>query len=222
MGMTRRWPQSRAQQWVALSPIQYLSVQLSEAQLRVFISTIQRDKSLPPMSSSDENARVPERAWLDDRPSVTAIRDTHPPRWRYGPFVSDKRSQPLLFDFPNYSKWSHLFMTSSTSSTCMLTSISVKDEQEKETLGLPFVVSCIWPTHAATAWECGKSSAAAAPKLTRPRGPYVTSRNALKGENTSFPFRLYARLCLFSSAQSQDLLVKHQLSQNPLHKWKMK
>ena len=56
------------------------AIALSEALPRVFISTIQRDKSLPPMSSSDENARVPERAWLDDRPSVTAIRDTHPPR----------------------------------------------------------------------------------------------------------------------------------------------
>ena len=96
-------------------------------------------------------------------------------------------------------------MTSSTSSTCMLTSISVKDEQEKETLGLPFADSCIWPTHAATAWECGKSSAAAAPKLTRPRGPYVTSRNALKGENTSFPFRLYARLRLLSACAIPNL-----------------
>ena len=56
------------------------AIALSEELPRVFISTIQRDKSLPPMSSSDENARVPERAWLDDRPSVTAIRDTQPPR----------------------------------------------------------------------------------------------------------------------------------------------
>ena len=112
-------------------------------------------------------------------------------------------------------------MTSSTSSTCMLTSISVKDEQEEETLGLPFADSCIWPTHAETAWECGKSSAAAAPKLTRPRGPYVTSRNALKGDNTSFPFRLYARLCLFSSAHSADQLEQYQTSQNPAFKWKV-
>ena len=38
-----------------------------------------------------------------------------------------------------------------------------------------------------TAWECGKSYAATASKFTRPQGPYVTARNAIKVANRMTP-----------------------------------
>ena len=48
--------------------------------------------------------------------------------------------------------------------------------EEKEMLGLPFVDSCIWLTRRR------RGNVGNPAKLTRPRGPYVTSRNALKGD----------------------------------------